>query len=802
MVTCIYVVRVVINVMELFNAVFICATARVELSTYTFRYPSKKAIFKSMVRKKTDKSIDWLAQLGKSSKIPFGMMDILLASFFINVLSLVMPLSLLQIYDRILPNTSLNTLALLVTGIAVALLFEAGFRIGRSYLSGWIGARFEHMAGCAAVERILSSSVNEFEKGGSGVHLERMSSLGTLKEFYAGQAIMTLFDLPFSILFLALISYLAGGLVFVPIVLITFFALNAWHIGTRLRKVISERMIADERRFNFIIEVLTGIHTLKSMAMETQMLRRYERLQEACAKSDYEVTRFSSSAMNLGALYSQLTMFAVVGFGSTFVIDGQLTVGGLAACTMLSGRAMQPLQRAVGIWARFQSIQLAREKLREIFKMQPETQGALPVLDTSYNGSIELQNVGLQFGDDAEPIFSNINLRVEPGQIVGISGGNASGKSSLLYLMMGAMRATQGRVLIGGQDINEVDPNSVRRRISYLPQHGVLFNGTILENLTMFKPELEEKALRIARLLGLDDVVARMPLGYDTSVGNGAYDTLPRGIKQRVAIARALMTDPVVLLFDEANAAMDSAGDKVLTEFLEQAHGKRTLILVSHRPSLLRMADVVYDLEDGHLTKRSEDQFVSGGAPQAAKTETIISGPAINQKKEEMEKSPNPAPSRPEELQKVNQEDKDKQTLKDKLKTKLVPRAKKRTSEKKVTVPATAKEEKEAKNPRIMASDKSVFDRLLKTKRSLQDKAGDGAQTVGQKVETPEQSNQATSNATRKLDQKNASGVAPDQDKVIPKWTSEAHMPQGTDEAKKKFIFKQRKITEPEQNNE
>ncbi|WP_206201969.1 ABC transporter transmembrane domain-containing protein [Terasakiella sp. SH-1] len=537
------------------------------------------------------------------------MFDILFASFFINVLSLVMPLALLQIYDRILPNNTMNTLAMLVAGIAIALFLEAILRVGRSYLSGWVGARFEHMAGCAAVERVLSSSVNEFEKDGSGVHLERMSSLGTLKEFYAGQALMTLFDLPFAFIFLALISYLAGGLVFVPIVLIAVFALNAWRLGTKLRGSLAERMVADERRFNFIIEVLSGIHTLKSMAMETQMLRRYERLQESCARSDYDVTRFSSAAMNLGSLYSQLTMFAVVGAGSTFVIDGQLTVGGLAACTMLSGRSMQPLQRAVGIWARFQSIQLARGKLEEIFEMKPETEGVLPVIDASYRGHIELRNVGLSFEEEQAPLFSGVNLKVEPGQIIGISGGNASGKSSLLYLMMGAMRATEGQILINGQDINELEPSSVRRKIAYLPQHGVLFNGTILENLTMFKPELEDKALRIARLLGLDDVVSRMPLGYDTAVGNGAYDSLPRGIKQRVAIARALMTDPVVLLFDEANAAMDSAGDKVLTEFLEQAHGQRTLILVTHRPSLLRMADEVYDLDDGKFTKRDGDSF-------------------------------------------------------------------------------------------------------------------------------------------------------------------------------------------------
>ncbi|MDV7340302.1 ATP-binding cassette domain-containing protein [Terasakiella sp. A23] len=562
-----------------------------------------------MFKRDKDKKVDWLARLGKNSKIPFGMFDILLASLFINLLSLAMPLSLLQIYDRILPNSSLNTLAMLIGGIAIALLLEAALRIGRAYLSGWVGARFEHMAGCAAIERVLSTSVNDFEKEGSGVHLERIGSLGTLKEFYAGQAMMTLFDLPFAFIFLMLISYLAGSLVFVPIVLITLFALSAWRVGGSLRSALAERMQADERRFNFIIEVLRGIHTLKSMAMETQMLRRYERLQEACAKTDYDVTRHSSTAMGLGALYSQVTMFAVVGFGSTFVIDGQLTVGGLAACTMLSGRSMQPLQRAVGIWARFQSIQLARDKMREIFELQPETQGNLPAIGAEYEGHIELRNVALQFEEDQPPLFQNVNLTVEPGQIIGISGGNASGKSSLLYLMMGAMRTSQGEVLIGGQEINEIDPSSVRRKIAYLPQHGVLFNGTILDNLTMFKPELEEKALRMARLLGLDDVVARMPLGYDTHVGNGAYDSLPRGIKQRVAIARALMSDPVVLLFDEANAAMDSAGDRVLTEFLEQARGKRTLILVSHRPSLLRMADEVYDLNNGELIKREAEQF-------------------------------------------------------------------------------------------------------------------------------------------------------------------------------------------------
>lgn len=586
---------------------------------------------------------DFVASLGQKSKIPFGVFDMVVASFFINVLSLALPLVLLQIYDRILPNDSMNTLLILISGMGVALILEALLRVARAYLSGWMGARFEHIAGCAALERVLSSSVNDFEKEGSGVHLERLNSLSTLKEFYTGQAIMTLFDLPFAVIFLALISYLAGSLVLVPIFLIALFAISAWRIGIKLRAAIAQRMIADERRFNFIIEVLGGIHTLKSMSMETQMLRRYERLQEACAKTDYDVTLQSSSAMNLGALYSQLSIFAIVGFGSSFVIDGELTVGGLAACTMLAGRSMQPLQRAVGIWARLQSITLARDKLKELFEIQPEAESGLPILDEKFNGAIELRNVGLQFEGQDEPLFSGVNLDIQPGEIVGISGGNASGKSSLLYVILGAMRATEGQVLIDGRDIKDLDPHSVRSRIAYLPQHGVLFNGSILDNLTTFKPEQEEQALKIARLLGLDEVVARMPLGYDTQVGNGAYDSLPRGIKQRVAIGRALMSDPTVLLFDEANASMDSAGDKVLSEFLKTARGRRTLIMVTHRPSLLKMADRVFDLQDGRLTHRPEAPLVTN-APDAKK-DTVKPGSLPPMKTVNSPQSPKPKKS-------------------------------------------------------------------------------------------------------------------------------------------------------------
>lgn len=559
--------------------------------------------------------------LGALAYMPGGIFDLVLASTFINILGLALPLTLLQVYDRIIPADAAGTLSLLVIGVGIALMLEALLRLGRSYVSGWMGARFEHLAGCRAMEKLLRSPIVDYEREGAGVHLERMTSLNVLKEFYAGQAVLAVCDLPFAILYLGAVYYLAGPLVIAPIILILIFFIVAGLVGKRLKGALEGRMMADDRRYNFIIEVLGGIHTIKGLAMEEQMLRRYERLQETCASSERAVALNSSAAQSTGAVFSQITMFAVVGYGATFVIDGVLTIGGLAACTMLSGRAMQPLQRAVGIWTRFQSITLARERLRKLMALEFEASDNLPDI-SEVKGEIELRNVSYYYGknrdgEDLPWIFQNVSLNVKPGEAIGIRGGNASGKTTLLLMMNGVIRPTSGSVLIDGQPVERFNPTSVRRTVALLPQNATMFNGTILENLTMFRREKEPEAYDMARLLGLDHVVAHMPMGYETMVGDGAGENLPRGIKQRVAIARALVDKPRVLLFDEANTAMDSAGDAMLKRLLERLKSRVTLVLVSSRPSLLSIADRIYQIEDTVLRELPPQPAGPNAAPPA-----------------------------------------------------------------------------------------------------------------------------------------------------------------------------------------
>ncbi|GAB6051588.1 hypothetical protein JCM17960_04080 [Magnetospira thiophila] len=538
--------------------------------------------------------------------------ELFISSLFLNILSLALPLALLQVYDRIVPNSSRGTLLMLIFGVIAALLLESLLRIARSSITGWIGARFEHRAGCAAFDHMMGTSLQDFERVGSGVQLERISSLRTVKEFYAGQAVTAVLDLPFVILFMALIWMLGGNLVWVPMTTLGIFAVVTIIKSGTLKRAIDNYTQARDRRLNFTIEVLGGVHSVKAMAMESLMMRRYSRLQEATAEADYQVALENAGAMSTGVFFSQLTMISVAAYGSTLVVDNVITVGMLASCTLLSGRALQPLQRAVGLWTRFQTVRLARTRLKEIFTL-PQQELPADINRDPIEGALTLRGVKFRYGENLPEIMTDINLDVQPGECVGIAGSNSSGKSTLLGLMTGALNPTAGEVLIDGIPLHHHDPYILKHGgIAYLPQEGQLFQGSILENLTMYRPELEDEAIEVANLLGLDDVVATLPYGYDTRVGDAAYESLPRGIRQRIAIARALVGEPKIVLFDEANTAVDGTGDAYLRLTLERLKGVCTLILVTPRPSLLRLANRAFDLKDGTLVPRDMSAPRSG----------------------------------------------------------------------------------------------------------------------------------------------------------------------------------------------
>ncbi len=565
-----------------------------------------------------EEETDWSRGSQAMPRGPAAGARVLLASMTINLLSLALPLVILQVYDRILPNQATDTLLLLIVGLCGVLLLEACLRLARSYVSGWDAARFEHLTACRAVDRLLASNIGQYERDAPGVHLDRLSATDMLRDYHAGQGKLLIVDLPFILLFLGLIWAIAGWLALVPLSLLLLLAGSALLVGALLRSALEERATLDDRRYNFIIEVLSGIQTVKGLAMEALLQRRYERLQESGAASTYSCTYFSNLAQSVGAIFSNLTMVAVAAVGSILVIGGELSIGGLAACTLLAGRSVQPLLRALGIWTQFQNVAVAQERLDRLFAAAPEGAAdapAMPPLD----GRIELEDLRFAYGEEDAPVIDGIDLSIAPGEVIGITGGTGSGKSTLLLLMLGALKPSRGRVSYDGLDVVAHDPYSLRRQVAFLPQSAALFQGTILDNLTMFRGvDAVEHALAASQQLGLDRQIHRLPAGYETRVGDGAQDELPTGIKQGIVMARALAQRPEVILFDEANSALDGKSDANLKQALSDLKGGPSMVLVSHRPSLLALADRTYHLEHGRLQLRRAEPEAPAGAVSAA----------------------------------------------------------------------------------------------------------------------------------------------------------------------------------------
>lgn len=530
--------------------------------------------------------------------------DVLLASLVINTAALALPMVILQIYDRILSTQALETFTLLIGGLVFFALIEGVMRYARSAMLAWDGARYEHQQGLELVNHLLSAELTHFNTRPVGNYLDKFEQLRLLRDFYTGQSVLLLVDLPFAILFVSLIWLFAGALVAVPLVVLVAFTIVSFSVGGKLRAEISNRTRSEDAKRNFLIETLQAGHTVKAMAMEAQMLRRYERLQGSLSESVYHVTALNNLVQGLGASLSQIVMVGFVGIGAYYVVGGNLTIGALAAGTMLSGRILQPALKALGLWAQIQSVHVAEERLREAYAL-PRESTLLPEVHEDLKGEFELRGVTYLQPNAATPLFDDVDLHIEAGESIGLYGENGTGKSTLLSLLMGYAEPEQGQVLVDGLDIKHWNKTRLRARIALLPQRGTLFEGSILDNMTLFRDGLAvEKALAYAEQLGLADAVLRLPHGLDTKVGGASVDGIPQGVRQMILMVRALVGnpqygDPNVWLFDDANSCLDLHCNINLMRMLARVQGQKTLIIVSHKPRMLEMCDRTFSISEG-----------------------------------------------------------------------------------------------------------------------------------------------------------------------------------------------------------
>ncbi len=528
--------------------------------------------------------------------------EVIVSSLLINVLALALPFVMLQVYDRIIPNQAIDTFLVLIIGMLVIIFFDFLLKIWRSTILSWESARFDHSVSLDAMDQILHTHTQDFEGKPVGYYIDKIYALEKIQEFYSGQSILLLMDLPFALLFLVLVGMIAGPLITIPIVLLIIFLIVSISTGKQLHQALVTRSVMEDRRQNFIIEILQGIHTVKSMAMESFMLRRYEKLQLQSAESIYELSRLNSIVQGIGATFSQLAVISFVGFGSIYVVHGDLTIGGLAAGTMLTSRVLQPGLKAMNIWIQFQSVRLALDKVNELFSLQKERSGELKAKD-KLQGSIELEHVNFKYPEQEKNLLNDLSLSIKPGESIGISGSNGAGKTTLINLLSGFLEVNSGSIKLDGFDLNNYNAEFLRSQMGIAPQHGVLVEGTILENMTLYREdEATNDAIELSRILGLEKIISHLPNGLDTFIGGAAMNNLPEGVKQKIILVRSLIGHPQIILFDDANANFDVKNDKQLIKVIQQMQQqKRTIIIVSHRPSFLHICDRQYTLKNGQL---------------------------------------------------------------------------------------------------------------------------------------------------------------------------------------------------------
>jgi ATP-binding cassette subfamily C protein LapB len=542
---------------------------------------------------------------------PTNSREIYLASLVISLLALGLPLVSLQVYDRIIPNRSHETLAFLIVGLALVLVFDLALKTARLALLSWHAMRFVRLVEHEAITRLLHASHGTIERKPVAVHVNRFAALAALGRHHAGYSRLMTIEILLAFVTLSIMALVGGLMVLVPITLFFFFAALAIRRSLDFPKINEERSIQDNKKYDFVAEVLTGILTVKGMAMEPQMLRRFERLQQSVAEITMRSILLSQTAQSSAVIYGSLSQIVVVAFGATRVIDGQMSIGALVCCTMLSGQVLQPLLRAISHWTENEALNHRRAEVRKLLALPAVEPSSVATQPT--RGAIHFDRVSFE-QPDRRPTICDISLSVPVGTVVGLMGDNSSDRTTLLQLLLGELVPTEGRITI--DDIATTDRAfaNVRPFVAYVGPNPVKFRGTILNNLTIFQSHRRNLARQMAMLVGLEDSVNELPNGYDTKIGENVAESLPASIAQQMTIVRALSTGPRVLLLNNANTLLDRRAETALIQAIDKLRGSLTLFIATDRPSILAKSDVVYTLTEGQL---AESRVAPPAAPSA-----------------------------------------------------------------------------------------------------------------------------------------------------------------------------------------
>ena len=561
--------------------------------------------------------ISWF--LDAIHKYRYLLSEVLVASFFLQLFALISPLFFQVVIDKVLVSRTLSTLDVLVIGLVTIAVFETVLGILRTYLFSHTTNRIDVELGARLFRHLLALPISYFHARRVGDSVARVRELENIRNFLTSSALTLVIDLFFTFVFVAVMFLYSPLLTAIVLGAFPFYIGISVAATPFFRQRLDEKFARGAENQAFLVESVTGVETLKAMAVEPQMQRRWEEQLAGYVAASFRVLSLGNTASQTVQLISKLVTAGILYFGAKLVIDGSLTIGELVAFNMLAGRVSGPVLRLAQMWQDFHQARLSVARLGDILNTPAEPtfsagRAALPAI----RGDVVFEHVKFRYRIDGPEVLHDVSFNIPAGQVVGIVGPSGSGKSTLAKLVQRLYVPESGRVLVDGVDLTMVDSSWLRRQLGVVLQENILFNRSIRDNIALAEPGMPiDRVIAAAKLAGAHDFILELSNGYDTIVEERGT-SLSGGQRQRIAIARALLCEPRIVIFDEATSALDYESERIVQQNMSQIASGRTVLIVAHRLSTVRYADRILTLDRGRLVEDgSHDDLVRTGGRYA-----------------------------------------------------------------------------------------------------------------------------------------------------------------------------------------